>query len=108
MPEYFKLFVSFVYLLFATLLTAFTMVIVHDRVPDMKKYPPLPDLFLNNFPHISWAFDACEITGTILLTIWIIMLIFHKHRYLYRKSNTLKKNKKYQPAFERKKFFLVF
>lgn len=79
-PEIGKAFLSFVYVVTVTWITAFVMVIVHDRVPDMKKYPPLPDIFLDNVPHIPWAFDMCEITGTLLFTIWLIVLIFHKHR----------------------------
>lgn len=81
-PEKTKAFLSFLYVVAVTWITAFVMVIVHDRVPDMKKYPPLPDIFLDNVPHIPWAFDMCEITGTILFTIWLIVLLFHKHRYV--------------------------
>lgn len=81
-PEIFKAFLAFCYVVAVTWLTAFVMVIVHDRVPDMKKYPPLPDIFLDNVPHIPWAFDMCEITGTVLFTIWLIVLFFHKHRYV--------------------------
>ncbi|KAG5879894.1 hypothetical protein JTB14_010412 [Gonioctena quinquepunctata] len=65
-----------------TWITAFVMVIVHDRVPDMKKYPPLPDIFLDNVPHIPWAFDMCEVTGTLMFTMWLIVLLFHKHRFI--------------------------
>lgn len=79
-PEIWKAFLSFCYVVTVTWITAFVMVIVHDRVPDMKKYPPLPDIFLDNVPHIPWAFDMCEITGTLLFTIWLLVLIFHKHR----------------------------
>lgn len=79
-PEIFKAFLSLCYVVAVTWITAFVMVIVHDRVPDMKKYPPLPDIFLDNVPHIPWAFDMCEITGTFLFTIWLIVLLFHKHR----------------------------
>lgn len=79
-PEIFKAFVSFCYFTAVTWITAFVMVIVHDRVPDMKKYPPLPDIFLDNVPHIPWAFDMCEVTGTFLFTIWLVVLLFHKHR----------------------------
>lgn len=75
-----KAFLSFLYVVIVTWITAFVMVIVHDRVPDMKKYPPLPDIFLDNIPHIPWAFDMCEVTGTVLFTVWLIVLLFHKHR----------------------------
>ncbi|XP_076296034.1 sphingomyelin synthase related [Lasioglossum baleicum] len=81
-PEIWKAFISLAYLFIVTWITAFVMVIVHDRVPDMKKYPPLPDIFLDNVPHIPWAFDMCEVTGTILFAIWLIVLIFHKYRFI--------------------------
>lgn len=79
-PEIWKAFLSFCYVVAVTWITAFVMVIVHDRVPDMKKYPPLPDIFLDNVPHIPWAFDMCEVTGTVMLILWLIVLFFHKHR----------------------------
>lgn len=63
-----------------TWITSFVMVIVHERVPDMKRYPPLPDIFLDNVPHIPWAFHMCEITGTLLFSIWACVCIFHKYR----------------------------
>ncbi|XP_015586258.1 sphingomyelin synthase-related 1 isoform X2 [Cephus cinctus] len=81
-PEIWKGFISLAYLFVVTWITAFVMVIVHDRVPDMKKYPPLPDIFLDNVPHIPWAFDMCEVTGTILFAIWLTVLIFHKYRFI--------------------------
>lgn len=56
------------------------MVVVHERVPDMKRYPPLPDIFLDNVPHIPWAFHMCELTGTLLFSIWLCVLILHKNR----------------------------
>lgn len=58
-----------------TWITAIVMVIVHERVPDMKRYPPLPDIFLDNVPHIPWAFCMCELTGTVLFIIWGSLLV---------------------------------
>ncbi|XP_014251083.1 sphingomyelin synthase-related protein 1-like [Cimex lectularius] len=81
-PELWKAFIALTYCFVVTWITAFVMVIVHERVPDMKKYPPLPDIFLDNVPHIPWAFHMCEWTGTLLLFIWIGVLIFHKHRFI--------------------------
>jgi hypothetical protein len=63
-------------------LTALVMTVVHDRVPDMAKYPPLPDIILDNVPHIPWAFEMTELTGMALLAIWFIMIVFHKHRWI--------------------------
>lgn len=76
------MFPSFIsgYAFLVTWITAFVMVVVHERVPDMKRYPPLPDIFLDNVPHIPWAFHMCEITGTILFTLWLCVCIVHKHR----------------------------
>ncbi|XP_030572742.1 sphingomyelin synthase-related 1 [Drosophila novamexicana] len=79
-PEYFKTAISLGYSFMVTWITSFVMVIVHERVPDMKRYPPLPDIFLDNVPHIPWAFNMCEITGSLLFTIWLVVLIFHKYR----------------------------
>ncbi|KAH8338239.1 hypothetical protein KR074_006219 [Drosophila pseudoananassae] len=79
-PEYFKTAMSLAYSFVVTWITSFVMVIVHERVPDMKRYPPLPDIFLDNVPHIPWAFNMCEITGSLLFTIWLVVLIFHKYR----------------------------
>lgn len=81
-PEFSKALVAMGYVFIVTWITALVMVIVHDRVPDMEKYPPLPDLFLDNMPHIPWAFEMCEVTGTILLSLWLGVLFFHKHRMI--------------------------
>lgn len=80
-PEAWKALVAMIYFFAATWTTAIVMVIVHDRVPDMETYPPLPDIFLDNVPLIPWAFQMCEICGLILFTMWCLTLIFHKHRY---------------------------
>ncbi|KAE8750315.1 hypothetical protein FOCC_FOCC002875 [Frankliniella occidentalis] len=81
-PEIGKTLLSLFYLFVVTWITAFVMVVVHDRVPDMKKYPPLPDIFLDNVPTIPWAFSMCELTGTLLLIVWLGVLTFHKHRFI--------------------------
>ncbi|KAL8558413.1 hypothetical protein ACOMHN_064760 [Nucella lapillus] len=81
-PELWKTLLSFVYLFAVFLLTAFVMVIVHDRVPDMQTHPPLPDIFLDNMPHVPWAFEASELVGLVLNCIWIGVLVFHKHRFI--------------------------
>uniref|UniRef100_A0A0N4Z0U5 SAM domain-containing protein n=1 Tax=Parastrongyloides trichosuri TaxID=131310 RepID=A0A0N4Z0U5_PARTI len=75
-----KLIIAFIYCLISLWMTSFVMVIVHSRVPDMKTYPPLPDLILDNLPLIPWAFEVCELIGITLMSIWFIVLFFHKHR----------------------------
>ncbi|CAD5116805.1 DgyrCDS5652 [Dimorphilus gyrociliatus] len=82
LPEYFKLIVSYFYMSISFMITAFVMVIVHDRVPDMKKYPPLPDIVLDNLPYIPWAFDLCEFCGAFLMFLLVLILFFHKHRFI--------------------------
>ncbi|KAI6243796.1 PAP2-C domain-containing protein [Aphelenchoides fujianensis] len=75
-----KLIVAVIYCLLSFFVTAFVMVLVHDRVPDMKRFPPLPDIILDNLPLIPWAFEACELIGMIMAGIWLVVLFFHKYR----------------------------
>jgi len=81
-PERWKAVLAFLYVLMVSWLTAFVMVIVHDRVPDMETYPPLPDILLDNIPHIPWAFEMCEVSGMTLLVVWLLVVTFHKHRFI--------------------------
>ncbi|XP_069945740.1 sphingomyelin synthase-related protein 1 isoform X2 [Cherax quadricarinatus] len=79
-PEYMKTIISCLYMFLVTWITAIIMVFVHDRVPDRERHPPLPDIFLDNVPHIPWAFQLCEITILLLTSTWLVILFFHKHR----------------------------
>lgn len=79
-PEIWKTILSFCYAFSVFLLTSFVMVVVHDRVPDMERYPPLPDIFLDNVPYIPWAFQACEVIAVCQSVVWCLILLFHKHR----------------------------
>jgi len=93
-PFRWKALIAFLYVLLVSWLTAFTMVIVHDRVPDMEKYPPLPDLLLGklsfsftyNLEFLSYGFLLKNEIKTLLLrtehkkfgfllTIFIILII---------------------------------
>ncbi|XP_057362013.1 sphingomyelin synthase-related protein 1 isoform X2 [Manis pentadactyla] len=48
-PEYWKTILSCIYVFIVFGFTSFIMVIVHERVPDMQTYPPLPDIFLDSW-----------------------------------------------------------
>ena len=51
-PERWKLALAICYTLSVSWLTAMVKTVVHHRVPDMNKFPPLPDIILDNVPHI--------------------------------------------------------
>uniref|UniRef100_A0A671RU48 Sphingomyelin synthase-related protein 1 n=1 Tax=Sinocyclocheilus anshuiensis TaxID=1608454 RepID=A0A671RU48_9TELE len=72
--------ISSVYVVFVFGFMSFVMVIVHERVPDMRMYPPLPDIFLDSVPRIPWAFAMAEACGVILCSVWLLVLLLHKHR----------------------------
>lgn len=91
-----KTLVAVLYFGLVCLTKAFVQTIVHDRVPDMKKHPPLPDLILDNLPLMPWAFFASELIGLFFGILFFAIIIFHKHRYLskciLRKKVTLEPN----------------
>jgi len=77
-----KFLASFAYMTVVSFLTAVTMTIVHDRVPDTATYPPLPDIMLDNIPLIHFAFELAEIIILSLGLIFLILLCFHRHRII--------------------------
>lgn len=74
--------VSAFYATCVSFITAVVMTVVHDRVPDTSKYPPLPDLMLDNIPHIPWAFSMAELMIIIMGLILITVVLVHKHRWI--------------------------
>ncbi|XP_048419514.1 sphingomyelin synthase-related protein 1 [Stegostoma tigrinum] len=89
-PEFWKTALSSVYVFIVFGFTSIVMVVVHERVPDMQTYPPLPDIFLDSVPRIPWAFAMAEVCGVVLCSIWLLLLLLHKHRsILFRRMCSL-------------------
>lgn len=77
--------ISFAYLFISCYFTALAMAIVHNRVPDMSIYPPLPDVILENLPLVPWAFKASEIIMILNFIFWCLILVFHQYRFILLK-----------------------
>ncbi|XP_018616637.1 sphingomyelin synthase-related protein 1 isoform X2 [Scleropages formosus] len=71
-PEYWKTVVSSVYVIFVFGFTSFVMVIVHERVPDMRTYPPLPDIFLDRSILLR---RMCSLMGTVFMLRCVTMFV---------------------------------
>ena len=59
---------------------SFIITIVDERLPDPKKFPPLPDLVLDNVKQIPWAFAVTEKIIVIEMATLISILVLHRHR----------------------------
>ena len=81
-PKIWKVIISAIYAFLSLGITSFVMVLAHERLPDISKYPPLPDILLDNLPYIPWAFEAAELIALCLCLIWVTVLLFHKHRLI--------------------------
>eukprot|EP01117_Protostelium_nocturnum_P013658 TRINITY_DN5110_c0_g1_i1.p1 TRINITY_DN5110_c0_g1~~TRINITY_DN5110_c0_g1_i1.p1 ORF type:complete len:309 (+),score=84.92 TRINITY_DN5110_c0_g1_i1:332-1258(+) len=80
-----KLVFGLLYCAVISFITCLTMTFAHDRVPDREKYPPLPDLFLDNIPLIPWAFALVEWIIVAMAAVLIIIIFFHQHRLIILK-----------------------
>lgn len=80
--EKWKTFLSFLLLVFSFILTTVSLSITHDRLPDRAIYGPLPDIVLDNVTAQDWALDISEIMIMIVLYSSILIIIFHKYRFI--------------------------
>nr|XP_017509540.1 sphingomyelin synthase-related protein 1 isoform X2 [Manis javanica] len=71
-PEYWKTILSCIYVFIVFGFTSFIMVIVHERVPDMQTYPPLPDIFLDRSILLR---RLCSLMGTVFLLRCFTMFV---------------------------------
>ena len=56
------------------------MIRIHQLIGSV--WTPNYVFISDNLPHIPWAFEMCELTGMVLLTVWLTVCILHKHRYV--------------------------
>ncbi|KAL6478472.1 hypothetical protein MHYP_G00143070 [Metynnis hypsauchen] len=89
-PEYWKTALIAVYVTLVFGITSFIMVLVHEKVPDIHTYPPLPDIFLDSVPRIPWAFAMAEGCAVVLGCMLLLTLLLHRHRsILFRRFCSL-------------------
>ncbi|KAM9329654.1 phosphatidylcholine:ceramide cholinephosphotransferase 2 [Gastrophryne carolinensis] len=78
--EWWKTGIAFVYALFNMVLTTVMITVVHERVPPKEINPPLPDKFFDYINRVSWAFSVSEISGMILVGIWLLQWLFLRYK----------------------------
>lgn len=80
--EKWKTFIALLILAVNFIITLVVLSVVHERVPDRNKYPPLPDIFLDNVAAQDWALDVSEVLIMISTTAAFFVIILHKHRFI--------------------------
>lgn len=61
---------------------ALSITIAHSRTPDPNFYPPLPDIIIDTVTRIGWGFVAAEYILSMLGVLFLLVLVFHKHRII--------------------------
>ncbi|XP_043483518.1 phosphatidylcholine:ceramide cholinephosphotransferase 1-like [Leptopilina heterotoma] len=80
--EKWKTFTAFLFMAVNFVFTTVSLAMVHDRVPDRNIYDPLPDIFLDNVTGQDWALNVSEVLIMIVSNSAVILIIFHKHRFI--------------------------
>lgn len=63
-------------------LTTVSLAIVHERLPDRSKVPPLPDVLFDVFPPLDWALDVSEILIVVSTNVCLLTMFLHRHRFI--------------------------
>lgn len=77
--EVWKTALAFGFMVCGMSLTAFSLIFVHERVPES---PPLPDVLLSRVTHVPWALDVCEYLLLVTLAATYITAFLHRHRWI--------------------------
>lgn len=80
---------SVLYVFISHFLSGLAVTYAQEHLPDKKKYPPLRDIFLDVLPALPWAYRVTEGVIMTLAFCGLLMLFFHKHRYVYKDSSFL-------------------
>jgi len=68
------------FVIFNFVATTASLSITHElRQPSVG---PLPDISLDNLPYFHWALDVSEILIMVSTAASILVLVFHKHRFI--------------------------
>lgn len=59
---------------------SFMITIVDERLPDPRKFRPLPDLVLDHVKQIPWAFFVTEKIILIEIATLVTIIVLHRHR----------------------------
>uniref|UniRef100_A0A182J3Y2 Sphingomyelin synthase-like domain-containing protein n=1 Tax=Anopheles atroparvus TaxID=41427 RepID=A0A182J3Y2_ANOAO len=77
-----KTLLALVFLALNFFLATVSLSLVHDRVPDRDTYGPLPDAFLDRVQPQDWALDVSEILIMVVVNSCVVLITFHKHRFI--------------------------
>ncbi|XP_050096688.1 phosphatidylcholine:ceramide cholinephosphotransferase 2-like isoform X2 [Anopheles aquasalis] len=77
-----KTLLALLFLAFNFFLATVSLSLVHDRVPDRDTHEPLPDAFLDRVAPQDWALDVSEILIMVVVNSCVVLITFHKHRFI--------------------------
>lgn len=82
-PEVWKTVLSCVYVFLVCGVTSFVMVIVHERVPDMRTYPPLPDIFLDRYEPTCLSCVFCNCISIVYEHVLLLLPLIYRLTYIF-------------------------
>lgn len=75
-----KTLLAFLFLVVNFIVTVTSLSIVHERMPDRTKVPPLPDVLFDIFPPQDWALNVSEIIIIVSTNTCLLVIFLHRHR----------------------------